>query len=157
MQNSRAFTLIEIVISLFILMLLLMLAVPSLTGVLADRRLRRSLDSFNNLVHQAQERSVSEHRSYLIVWDSKSIQVRPEILLKGDDPKPVAEIELARNDSWNLSLPAALAKEPPAEWIFWPTGTCEPAIVKFAGRDGSWSGKYSPLSTHPELITYVAR
>jgi hypothetical protein len=91
------------------------------------------------------------------VWDSKSIQVRPEILLKGDDPKPVAEIELARNDSWNLSLPAALAKEPPAEWIFWPTGTCEPAIVKFAGRDGSWSGKYSPLSTHPELITYVAR
>lgn len=156
-KKSRAFTLIEIVISVFILMLLLMLAVPSLTGVMADRRLRRSLDRFNDLVHQAQERSVSEHRSYLIVWNSTSIEVRPEVLLKDDDPKPVADLEMAKSDSWKLSLPFALAKEPPGQWIFWPTGTCEPATVTFAGRDGSWSASFSPLSAHPELISYAVR
>src|SRR5438034_11706350 len=57
MRHCRAFTLVEIVLAVFILMLLVLLAVPSLNGVLADRRLRRSLDSFNNLVRQAQERS----------------------------------------------------------------------------------------------------
>jgi len=58
-RTSPAFTLIEIVIAIFVLMLMLLLAVPSFTGVLADRRLRRSLDSFNNLVHEAQGRSLA--------------------------------------------------------------------------------------------------
>jgi type II secretory pathway pseudopilin PulG len=156
-RNSRAFTLVEIVISVFIMMLLLMLAVPSVTGVLADRRLRRTLDSFNNLVYEAQQRSVAEHRPYLIVWNEKSIQVRPEVLLKGDDPNPVAELALGRNDSIRLGLTAALAKEPPPEWIFWPTGTCEPATVKFVGRDGSWTANYSPLTARPQLTDYAAR
>ena len=33
---------------------------------MADHRLRRSLDDFNDLVRQAQERSVSERRPYLL-------------------------------------------------------------------------------------------
>lgn len=77
---NRGFTLIEIVIAVFIMMLLLMLAVPSLNGVLANKRLRRSLNGFNDLVHQAQERSVAEHRAYLIVWGDKNIALRPEAL-----------------------------------------------------------------------------
>ncbi len=68
MQRFRGFTLIEIALSIFILMLLLMLAVPSLTGVSASRRLKQSLDGFNNLVRLAQQRSVTERRPYLIVW-----------------------------------------------------------------------------------------
>jgi len=40
----RAFTLIEIALSIFILLLLLLLAVPSLSGVIANRRLKQSLD-----------------------------------------------------------------------------------------------------------------
>ena len=156
-RKSRAFTLIEVVMSVFILMLLLAMAVPSLTGVLADRRLRRTLDNFNNLVHQAQERSVAEHRPYLIVWGKGSVKVRPEFILKDEEPKPVAELPLGRSESLALNLPAALIKDPPAEWIFWQTGTCEPAIVKFAGRDGTWTAKYSALTTTPELIGYVAK
>ena len=60
MQRWLAFTLVEIVLVVFILMLLLLLAVPSLSGLLANNRLRRSLNGFNNLVRQAQERSVAE-------------------------------------------------------------------------------------------------
>jgi type II secretory pathway pseudopilin PulG len=156
-RKSAAFTLVEIVISVFILMLLLLMAVPSLNGVMADRRLKRSLDSFNGLVHQAQERSVVEHRPYLIVWRTKSIEVRPEVFLKGDAPAPTAVLSLGRGDSLKLSLPAALIKNPPAEWIFWPTGTCEPATVKFAGRDGSWTANYAALTALPELTSYAAR
>ena len=138
-------------------MLLLMLAVPSLTGVLADRRLRRSLDDFNNLVNAAHERSVVEHRPYLIVFGSKSIEVRPEVILEDDDLEPTAALQLKKGDGVTLSFPAALAKEPPPEWIFWSSGACEPVVVEFVGRDGTWTANYSALTARPELTRYVAR
>jgi type II secretory pathway pseudopilin PulG len=156
-RRERAFTLIEIVISVFILMLLIMLAVPSVTGVMADRRLRHSLDSFNGLVYQAQERSIGEHRPYLLVWTTNAVELHPENTLKGDDPKPIASLPLARGESLQLTLPFALIKDPPPQWIFWPSGTCEPANVKFTGRDGTWSATYSPLSARSQLTAYVPR
>ena len=157
MRRSYGFTLIEIILAVFILLLVLMLAVPSLNGVLADRRLRGSLDTFNNLVSQAHEHSVAEHRPYLVVVGKKSIEVRPEVLSKDDDPTPVANLSLSEREAVKLTLPAAMTKNPPAEWIFWPSGICEPAVVQFAGRDGKWTASYSPLSARAELTSYAAR
>ena len=94
MQRFRAFTLIEIALSIFILMLLLMLAVPSLTGVVASNRLKQSLDGFNNLVRQAHERSVIERRPYLIVWGKNSVLLRPEVYAEDEEDKPVAVLRL---------------------------------------------------------------
>ncbi len=145
------------VLAIFILMLLLLVAVPSLTGVLADRRLRRSLDSFNKLVNQAHEHSIIDHRSYLIVVTEKSIEVRPEVMTKEDDPDPVAELPLDRGDSLRLSLPAALMKDPPPEWVFWPSGACEPATVEFHNRSGFWAANYSPLTARPEVFKYAPK
>lgn len=157
MRTWQAFTLIEIVIAIFILMLVLLLAVPSFTGVLADRRLRRSLDSFNALVNEAQERSLSERRAYLLVMAKQSVDLRPEALTKTDDPHPVAQFALRRAETLKLVLPSALTKNPPAEWIFWPTGTCEPARVQFSGRDGTWTANYSALTAQPTITNYAAR
>jgi hypothetical protein len=56
-----------------------------------------------------------------------------------------------------LVLPAALTKNPPPAWIFWPTGTCEPAVVQFVGRDGTWTANYSALTAQATLTTYAAR
>ena len=157
MLRLRGFTLIEIVIAVFIMMLLLMLAVPSLEGVLADKRLRRSLDRFNDLVRQAQERSVVDHRAYLIVWRDKGVSLRPEAFAKGEEETTTADLALGRGETLKISLPAALIKKPPAEWIFWPSGICEPAVVEFTGRDGTWKATYSALTARPELTNYVAR
>jgi hypothetical protein len=54
-------------------------------------------------------------------------------------------------------LPSALRKDPPGEWIFWPSGNCEPAIVNFKSANGSWAANYSPLTARGELISYAAR
>jgi type II secretory pathway pseudopilin PulG len=157
MQRTRAFTFIEIVLAVFILMLLLSLAVPSLLGVVADKRLRRSVDSFNSLVRQAQERSVKEQRAYLIVWGDKKVVLRPEEMAKEEEEQVTAEYALTDEDVLQLSLPAALIKKPLKEWIFWPSGTCEPATVNFKGAAGSWTAKYSPLTCRPELTNYAAK
>jgi type II secretory pathway pseudopilin PulG len=156
-QRFRAFTLIEIALSIFILMLLLLLAVPSLSGVIADRRLKQSLDGFNQLVRQAQERSVTERRAYLIVWGKSSVLLRPEIFTKDEEEKATAMLRLPKGSWIKISLPAALIGKPPAEWIFWPSGTCEPARVQFRGPAGTWTADYSPLTAQPELTQYAAR
>lgn len=157
MQRLRAFTLIEIALSIFILMLLLMLAVPSLSGVIANRRLKQSLDSFNQLVRQAQERSVTERRAYLIVWGKSSVVLKPEIFTKDEEEKATSVLRLPKGSWIKISLPAALIGKPPAEWIFWPSGTCEPARVQFRGPAGTWTADYSPLTAQPELTQYAAR
>ena len=157
MQRFRAFTLIEIALSIFILLLILLLAVPSLSGVIANRRLKQSLDSFNQLVRQAQERSVSERRAYLIVWGKSSVVLKPEIFTKDEEEKATAVLRLPKGSWIKVSLPAALIGKPPAEWIFWPSGTCEPAIVQFRGPAGTWTADYSPLTAQPELTQYAAR
>lgn len=157
MRRSPGFTLVEIVIAVAIMATLLLLAVPSLEGVLADRKLRASLDGFNKLVREAQERSVSQHRPYLIVWTNKNAYLRPESLTKDDDQKPVATFELERGSALTLTLPAALSSKPAGEWIFWPTGTCEPAIVQFTGKAGTWTADYSPLTAYGRLTNYAAR
>jgi len=156
-QRFRAFTLIEIALSIFILLLLLVLAVPSLSGVIANRRLKQSLDSFNQLVRQAQERSVTERRAYLIVWGKNSVLLRPEIFAEDEEEKPTTVLRLPKRSWLRISLPAALMGKPPAEWIFWPSGTCEPATVQFRSPAGWWTANYSPLTAQPELTQYAAR
>jgi type II secretory pathway pseudopilin PulG len=157
MRRWQAFTLIEITISVFILLLLLLLAVPSLNGVLADRRLRRSLDSFNKLVQQAQHLSIEQRRPYLLVWHREDVELRPEAFAKGEEKKPTAVLAIGKGEALALKLPAALAKGPPPEWIFWPSGNCEPAIVDFKGTNGSWTADYSALNARPELTHYAAK
>jgi prepilin-type N-terminal cleavage/methylation domain-containing protein len=156
-QNRQAFTLIELAIAVFILLLILMIGMPSISGVLADKRLRRSLNELNQLVREAQNRSVTERRPYLIVWDRDQILVRPEAFAKDEKEGPVSTLHLHRGDAYQLELPAALREDPPAEWIFWPSGTCEPATVKFKGADGAWTANYSSLTARPELAFYAAR
>jgi type II secretory pathway pseudopilin PulG len=156
-QRFRAFTLIEIALSIFILLLILVLAVPSLSGVIANRRLKQSLDSFNQLVRQAQERSVTERRAYLIVWGKNSVLLRPEVFAEDEEEKPAAVLRLGKGSWIRISLPAALLGKPPSEWIFWPSGTCEPATVQFRGPAGGWTASYSPLTAQPELTQYAAR
>ena len=157
MQRFRAFTLIEIALSIFILLLLLVLAVPSLSGVIANRRLKQSLDNFNQLVRQAQERSITERRAYLIVWGKNSVLLRPEVFAEDEEEKPTAVLRLTKGSWIKISLPAALMSQPPAEWIFWPSGSCEPATVQFRGPSGAWTANYSPLTAQPELTQYAAR
>jgi type II secretory pathway pseudopilin PulG len=156
-QHCRAFTLIEIAIAVFILLLVVLLAVPSVNGVLADRRLHRSFDSMNDLVRQAQERSVKERRPYLIEWREQAVILRPESFREKESESPVASLPQYKANLFQLHLPVALAKDPPAQWIFWPSGTCEPATINFKGVDGHWTANYSALTACPELASYAAK
>jgi type II secretion system protein H len=156
-HRTAGFTLVELAVAVMIMMLLLMLAVPSMEGVLADRRLRHSLDEFNKIVREAQERSIAERRPYLITWRDGKVGLRAEGLAKGEDPDPVVKLKLAKNESLKVSFPAALMEKPPPEWIFWPSGNCEPAVVTYKGTNGNWTASYSALTARAQIVAYVAK
>jgi len=157
MHRRGGFTLLELAIAIVIGLVILSLAVPSVTGVLADRRLRRSLEAITGLVRQAQERSVAERRSYLIVMRDKKFALRAEGLLKGEGSGAITTIPWKKGESYRLAFPAAIDEDPPAAWVFWSTGTCEPAIINYQGPDGFWTAKFSTLTARPELTKYVVR
>jgi prepilin-type N-terminal cleavage/methylation domain-containing protein len=157
MQRGKGFTLIEIAISVFILALLLLLALPSVSGVLADRRLKRSLDAMNEIVRTAQEHSVQERRAYVLEWQKRAVVLHPEAPKEDDPATPTATLALAKGDAYVLRLPAALDKGPFAKWVFWPSGTCEPAMVRFKGPAGAWEVNYAPLSARPQIIRYATK
>src|SRR5207245_11676403 len=90
-------------------------------------------------------------------WRDKEVVLRPEVFAKDEQGKVLSEFVLSRGDVLKLTLPAALTKNPPAEWIFWPSGTCEPAVVEFSGRDGAWSAHCRALTARADLTNYAAR
>ena len=157
MPRRSGFTLIEISISVFILMLILLLALPSVSGVLADRRLKRTLEAMNEIVRMAQERSVQERRPYVIEWQRRAVALHPATLEEGDSESPTATLALEKGYAYILRLPAALEKGPFSQWIFWPSGTCEPATVQFKGPPGAWEVNYSVLTARPQVVRYATR
>jgi len=85
------------------------------------------------------------------------VVLKPEIFTKDEEEKATSVLRLPKGSWIKISLPAALIGKPPAEWIFWPSGTCEPARVQFRGPAGTWTADYSPLTAQPELTQYAAR
>ena len=98
-----------------------------------------------------------ERRPYLIVWNKSGVLLRPEVFKEDEEVKATAEFRVSKGSVLRLSLPAALAEKHPWEWIFWPSGNCEPATVQFRGPAGVWTARYSPLTVQPEITQYAAR
>lgn len=154
MRPRDGFTLLEMVLAVSVLLVILMVTVPSLTGIMTDRALRRSLEDMNRIVIQAQEHSMAEGRPYLIVWGNKQFSLRPEVYFKGESHGPTMTLKWQKGDSFSLAFPASIEEEPPAQWVFWPSGNCEPAVVTYRGKNGGWKANYSALTGRAELVYY---
>ena len=79
------------------------------------------------------------------------------VFAEDEEKKPTTVFRIGKGNWIKVSLPAALTSKPPAEWIFWPSGTCEPATVQFRGPAGAWTANYSPLTAQPDLTQYATR
>ena len=155
--RPRAFTLVEIAVSIALVLLILALALPALDGMFAAGRLQKSMETFDTFVAQARERSMAEGRVYVLSWDKQKIRMSAD----GPPREDLDAIEQVFTpgdaESYSLLLPSAIEKEPAPEWTFWPTGTCEPATVLYKGPSGSWELRYSALSARPTIRSFVAR
>lgn len=152
MKCSRGgFTLIEICLALAIALVIVMIAVPSLSSVLKQDATNQSFEAFDQLVRKARALSTSERRTYLIGWSQKEIVLRPELPENPSEAEGVDRIPISQKERYTFELPAALSKTKPTLWSFWPSGTREPATISYEGPTGSWSATFPPLAVKPEV------
>lgn len=156
MNRRSAFTLIELMIAVAIAVIILGLAVPSVAGLLAERKLKASFEAFDDFARDGQFNAISQQRSWVMIWLNGSVvlqpdQPTPEERAAGRDSATLT-LPMAEGDVFTLERPAALIKDPPGEWTFWRSGVCEPVIVRFAGKHGTWTARYDALSGHGEII-----
>jgi len=147
-SRPAGFTLLEICLAVFIAILLLAAAVPSLSGVLNANKENEVFKLFNDLVQEARARSIEERRAYVLLWTKEGVTLQAD----GAAPDEEAQhLTLEEDDTLKLELPAALIKDPPPVWTFWPSGTCEPATVHYSGKSGRWTAAYNPFTAQPEV------
>jgi type II secretory pathway pseudopilin PulG len=147
--GSAAFTLFEVCIAIFIAIMIIVAAVPSLTGVLADQRAKKLFNQFNDLTREASLRASTERRPYVIAWDDSGVTLRPQAPANRAEAGGIDRVEFGERLAPDLQLPAALEKNPPREWTFWPTGTCEPATIICRLENAPWTATYDPLTEQP--------
>jgi prepilin-type N-terminal cleavage/methylation domain-containing protein len=156
----RGFTLLEICIVIFIAVLLMSMALPSLSGLGAQRRLQGAFDRFDALAVEAQRRSLTEGKPYVLVWGKEEIRLYPADWTAQErrKAKPVASFAFWKGERFQLDRTASLSQNSPsAEWTFWPTGNCEPVTIRYAGPSGEWDAAYNPLSARASLNRFVSR
>ncbi len=159
-SRRRAFTLLEMCIVLFLVVVLMSVAVPSLSGQLGRRRLQGAFDRLELLVAEARERSMNEGKAYRLVWGGDgAVSLYPADLSAPARRKAGAVSKLfaaKEGGRYTLLRGAALAPEAAPEWTFWPTGTCEPVSVRYEGAAGHWEAAFNPLSGRGTFNQFIA-
>ncbi len=152
MNRRTGFTLLEICLAVAIIVLLVMIAVPSVKGVLDEQRLHRTFDAFDQLVRQAQARSVRERRTFALAWTRDGVDLVAIEKRESDATAEPLRVGTEKDEGYSLARPAALSKEAPPVWTFWRSGVCEPAVVSYHGPAGSWVVKYDALTAHGTFL-----
>ena len=157
MRRRAGFTLLEVCLAITIGLLLLGLAVPSITSLLAEKKLKESFDGFDELVRKAQKLSVSEQRTFMLRGGAEGIVLAPGEVSPGDSGKEWGRLDLQKGEVIEFDRPAALSSKPPMEWAFWRSGTCEPVVITYNGPSGRWVVKYDALSARGTFNELTAR
>ncbi len=152
MSRQPGFTLLELCLAIAISVIIFSAALPSLGGLLNERRLKHSFETFDALADEARQLSMSRREAYLLIWERSAIALRQK-----DSAAEVSHLDFTGNEKYDLALPAALTPNPPRQWVFWPTGTCEPAEVSYSGDAGRWSASYDPLTGRGTLTLHENR
>jgi hypothetical protein len=149
--NTRlaAFTLFEICLAIFIAVMLMVAAIPSISGVLADQRAKKLFNQFDDLTREASTHAVMERRPYCLEWDDNGVFLRPLDPDNIDEARGIDRVDFGDKLAPDLNLPSALEKDPPRIWTFWPTGTCEPATIICHIADAPWTATYDPITEQP--------
>lgn len=152
-HRRAGFTLLEICLALAIGVMIIVLAVPSIAGLLAEQRLEKSFERLDRLAALARQRSVTEQRAYVLAWDREGITAAPAERVESDAADAAVErLVFAEKETYELRRPAALLKKAPSTWLFWRNGTCEPAQIAFRGAAGSWLVNYDPLTARGTFL-----
>lgn len=152
MRSRSGFTLLELCLAVLIGLLIVTMLIPSTTGMFAAQKLQRTFEEFDAFVRDAQARSVTERRDYVMVFEEGGISLEPAEPQEEDAGVETPHLAMAEGADITIERPVALQKDPPMEWHFWKSGVCEPVIASYSGPLGTWTVQYDPLTARGNVL-----
>ncbi len=166
-DRARGFTLIEIVVSIFIVTLVLGVAVLSFRSMQDEGRLKNEAVALKLAARKLMRQAVENNRSYSMTLAPTFFAVGPtysDSVLEGsfagmDPEEAMRQIRGERHQlenniqlwvrRWNEPIFRA-PRVPFERWIFEPGGICEPLSLRLTYGDATMSMTFNPLTAHAE-------
>lgn len=166
-KANSGFTLMEMLVSLFLIILIVTFAAVSVDSVSEEARLQRPATEVKSFAKRAVKSAVAEQRSYSVIFYPSFFLMRetyPEMVeeeqdfgfnLFGDaeDEEALRSIVVYKHElgdgvavevrRWNAAEWVAPEEE---EWVFEPSGLCEPLSVRFTRKGGYVEIDFNPLT-----------
>ena len=161
----RGYTLLEICLVLFIGVLIVGLALPSVSSTFKEGRLREPEQKLELYAKTGRRLAVSEGKPYVIEFSAGGFRLRPWTEERSDKAKA--------NDPFSYRFPQGtgmkLARWPqetwleprdgdkPILWLFTPDGLCEPIRCRWTHGTSWVEAGFDPLTGNIEDETYAIR
>ena len=157
MPSRSGFTLIELCLAVVIGLLIVTMLIPSVSGLFVEQKLQRTFEEFDTFVRNAQMKSITERRDFVLVFEEGGVSLEPDEPVEEEVGAEFPHLAMPEGADIVLARPVALQKTPLMEWHFWKSGVCEPAIVSYTGPLGTWTVQYDPLSARGTVIEQQPR
>ncbi|CAN5248232.1 hypothetical protein BH23VER1_BH23VER1_32230 [soil metagenome] len=165
-KQRRGFTIVEIVITIFIVSLLLGLVVLGTGSIAGERRLREVTSELQQYARKARTQALLEQRAFQIVFTPSFFSVQAlQQVEEGMEFEQLFLAEGGANRATELiryTLPEGVWIEvkhwnerelhppKPDTWVFEHSGICEPFTVRVSSPDGFIEMVFHPLTAAVE-------
>lgn len=157
LKKTWGFTLIEILVALFIVSLILAFVIPKAGNLLLQQQIRGTARKLELFAKTARTSALSEQQPYRLFFEKNSFVV-----------EPLAKDQKENKDSFRATyrLPGEVfaqtrsweeeswEKIDQLNWIFQPTGICEPLHFRFSKKDAWLEMEFNPLTASSQNEAY---
>lgn len=155
--SVRAFTMLEVCLALFIVMLVVGIALPFANGLNRESALRTPADELKKLALTARRAAVTDRKTYELILDEERYVLRV-LPIGEDDPEQVHEDQILQRYELPRDVKYAVKRwdekefgsRQDSQWRFLPTGICEPITVRFAQGEDWLQFSFNPLTAASE-------
>jgi type II secretory pathway pseudopilin PulG len=167
-KQRRAFTLIEVALAMFIVVLVIGIGLPFATGMGQQSRLREPADELKTLALTARRRAVTEQKTMEILLENHGFVLR-EAVIADLTSRAVIDPEKDKTEIASYPLPSGVqysikrwdetkfATTADARWRFLPTGLCEPITVRLSRDEDYLEFSFNPLTAQTEDESFLFR
>lgn len=173
-RRARAFTLIEIMVSLVLITLIIGIGVLSLDSLNDEKKLRTPAGKMRDMAREAMRRAITKQRSFSIFINQnffmlretyvrqedvdkfhkeQNAQFQQKSLFEDEDVvKPTQRIveryELTEGMTIQMRrwIDSEFSEPKGLEWVFSPSGICEPVTIRFSNEKGYIEMDFNPLT-----------
>jgi len=150
------YTLLEMVLVLFIIALIIGIAIPVSTSLMAEEKLREHANALKLCAITARRLAMTGNKAYEIRFEEKTFWLQSFHADQKVDPDVLDSHALTAGTNYTIERWGNKKFSKPEEesWVFQPDGICEPVKVHFQSGKNWIEFAFNPLTARAEEETY---